>query len=104
LIELIVVITIISILAAIGTVSYDQSRDKARDAVRKGDLDSIKKTLANYYLDHRAYPPSIDIGTAKTYASDDVSESWIPELTPDYLDSLPKDPKQAGLNMVLCKH
>ena len=99
MIELIVVITIISILAAIGTVSYDQSRDKARDAVRKGDLDSIKKTLANYYLDHRAYPPSIDIGTAKTYASDDVSESWIPELTPDYLDSLPKDPKQAGLSI-----
>jgi prepilin-type N-terminal cleavage/methylation domain-containing protein len=51
LIELLVVIAIIGILSAIGLVSLNGAREKARDAKRKSDLSSMKAALALYYDD-----------------------------------------------------
>lgn len=45
LIELLVVITIIAILATIGTVVYFNAPRNARDAKRKADIESISKAL-----------------------------------------------------------
>lgn len=56
LIELIVVMVIIGILATIGAGNFRTTRDKARDARRKSDLETISKSLEAYYNDHREYP------------------------------------------------
>ncbi len=49
LLELLVVIGIISILLALGAISYSTAQKKSRDAKRKGDLKTIQNSLEQYY-------------------------------------------------------
>ena len=57
LLELLVVIAIISILVAIGTVSYSAAQTRARDARRRQDIEVIANALEQYNADNGgAYP------------------------------------------------
>lgn len=56
LLELLVVMAIIGILAAIGFGSYGTVQSKARDARRKSDLENVARALEMYYNDNKAYP------------------------------------------------
>lgn len=56
LIELIVITAIISTLASIVLVSYTQFRDRASNARRIAEVQSIKKALELYYISHLRYP------------------------------------------------
>lgn len=58
LIELLIVMVIIGILATIGLVNFSTARQKARDAKRKADLETVAKSLEAYANDHRGYPVS----------------------------------------------
>ncbi len=49
LLELLVVIGIISVLIAMGAVSYSTAQKKARDAKRKGDLRVFQNCYEQYY-------------------------------------------------------
>ena len=60
IVELLVVIVVIGILAAITIVSYTGISDKATAASIQSDLTSAKKQLNLYYVDHGSYPASID--------------------------------------------
>ncbi len=64
LIELLVVIAIISILTAIVTSNFTQSKAKARDAKRVSDLAQIALTLEMAFDRCNAYPSAILINTA----------------------------------------
>ncbi|TSC92526.1 MAG: putative General secretion pathway protein GspG, partial [Candidatus Berkelbacteria bacterium Licking1014_85] len=55
LVELLVVISIIGILAGVVTVSLSSARAKARDAIRKTDLQTIKTALEMYYDENGTY-------------------------------------------------
>jgi prepilin-type N-terminal cleavage/methylation domain-containing protein len=55
LLELLVVIAIIGVLAAVILASLDSARDKADDARRISDVDTIIKALALYASDHGDY-------------------------------------------------
>ncbi|MFH0952283.1 MAG: type II secretion system protein [Patescibacteria group bacterium] len=58
LIELLVVIAIIGILSAIGLVSLNGAREKARDAQRLNDLAQYRTAVQLYYDDNNfKYPP-----------------------------------------------
>jgi prepilin-type N-terminal cleavage/methylation domain-containing protein len=63
IVELLVVIVVIGILAAITIVSYTGLSSKATVASLQSDLSSAKKQLGLYYVDHSAYPDSIDNST-----------------------------------------
>ncbi len=67
LLEMLVVIGIISILVAIGTVSYSTAQKKARDAKRKGDLDAAQKMMEQCYATNTTnvyrYPAITTSGT-----------------------------------------
>jgi len=86
LIELLVVISLIGILVAIATFSFNNLRQKGRDGARKQDLNSLKTSLILYYQDNKTFP-----GNPGTYASDN-SNSWITGLTQTYIVKLPQDP------------
>jgi len=75
-----VVIFIIGILTAIILPNFVSSRERARDARRKGDLFEIKNALRLYYNDHQAYPDSLTFGT--NFSSDDAT----------YMQLVPNDP------------
>ena len=52
LLELLVVISIIGILMALGVVAYSTAQKKSRDAKRRGDMKSIQNGFEQYYADN----------------------------------------------------
>lgn len=60
LIEILVVITIISLLVTIGMVSYSQISKNSRDGKRKADLEQVRAALVLYRVDNGSYPASLD--------------------------------------------
>ena len=75
LIELMAVMMIIGILAAIAAPSYKRSTIRAREAVLLEDLYQMRQSIDAFYADNIKYPESLD------------------ELvTSRYLRAIPKDP------------
>ncbi len=112
LIELLVVISIIGLLSSVVMGSLNSARIKARDTVRKMDLDQLQNALALYYQDNGKYPSTgaYDGDYYNTYdtgemwfgvnpCSDDAkttsgSGGYIPDLAPKYIPVLPVDPSK----------
>lgn len=59
LIELMIVVSIIGILAAIGAPNYQWGIIKAREAVLLEDLYTMRSTIDQYYADQGKYPDSL---------------------------------------------
>lgn len=56
LIELLIVISVLALLASVGSVSYDSVRQYARDVKRVADMDSLQTALELFYQDQFTYP------------------------------------------------
>jgi len=74
LIELIVVVTIIGILAAVAIVNVRFAQRKAREAALKDNLYQLRKCIDNFYADKQRYPATLE------------------ELVPNYVRRIPPDP------------
>ncbi len=89
LVELLVVITIMSILTVITVSQFQTAKRKANDVARKGDLNALAKSLQMYYADYGSFPESehgmirvVDNGVEKTVTwggefSDNASTPYI---------------------------
>ncbi|HNG46017.1 MAG TPA: prepilin-type N-terminal cleavage/methylation domain-containing protein, partial [Elusimicrobiota bacterium] len=63
LIELMLVVAIIGLLAAIAIPKFANLVVKSREAAMKGQLGAIRSALSIYYSDNEGfYPPSIVVG------------------------------------------
>jgi general secretion pathway protein G len=85
LIELIIVIAIISILAAIAGANYQHSVWRAREAVLRNDLFTLRSSIDQYTLDKQKAPQALeDLATAgyiKTVPKDPITnaaDTWVP--------------------------
>lgn len=77
LIELMIAVSIIVILTAVGAANFQVVNKNARDGKRKSDLKLIQGALQQYYADNNYYPDNLNL-----------------LLSPRaYLKSLPQDPK-----------
>ncbi|MDD5466135.1 MAG: prepilin-type N-terminal cleavage/methylation domain-containing protein [Candidatus Omnitrophica bacterium] len=76
LLELLIVIAIIGILVAMGTVSYSTAQKRARDSKRQGDLKAIQNAFEQYYSKNNGNYPS----------SCSIDSTYLP-------GGIPKDPK-----------
>lgn len=74
LMELLIVVSLISILAAIGLAGYRSSVVSAREAVLKEDLYRLRDAIDQHYADKGEYPASLD---------DLVSAGYLRELPVD---------------------
>ncbi len=88
-IEILVSVTIIAVLIAIGVASYASVNRRARDAKRKSDLEQIRSALEQYRADNGQYP-------ATGWVVSTAGNSWLPGLVPTYMDAVPIDPKNVG--------
>ncbi len=60
LIELLIVVAIIGLLAAIAVPNFLQARIRAQIARVTGDLDAVTKAAYTFRLDHNHFPPATD--------------------------------------------
>ena len=61
IVELLIVIVVIAILAAIVIVAYTGIQSKARDTTRSYDIKQIQKSLAAFYAQNSYYPAVQDM-------------------------------------------
>ena len=67
LIELLIVISLISLLAAMGIVQYRNSVISARESVLRTDLFRMRDAIDQYYADKNQYPTSLDALVSEHY-------------------------------------
>lgn len=72
LVELLIVIVVIAILAAVTIVAYNGVQAKAQDSARVSDMTTIEKALELYYIDNGNYPNY----TNYTPGSTKINSSW----------------------------
>ncbi|RYD50381.1 MAG: prepilin-type N-terminal cleavage/methylation domain-containing protein [Sphingobacteriales bacterium] len=88
IVELLIVIVVIGILAAITIVAFNGIQDRAKFAQKRSDLTTIDKAVKMYYADNGNYPPIASGGyTYQRGASTD--NDFIPGLVPKYIAKLP---------------
>jgi prepilin-type N-terminal cleavage/methylation domain-containing protein len=79
LVELLVVISIISILAAVLVANLTGARERARDSKKIEELGSLKNALRMYYNDNQEYPAGSGI-TAFSGADLSEMEKYLPAV------------------------
>lgn len=96
LLELLVVMTIIGILAAIAVPALRDSPQRAREATLRGDLFTFRSVIDQYKGDKGNYPPTLEIlikdGYMRKIPLDPMTKAadWV--LTMEEEPSAPDDP------------
>ena len=101
IVELLIVVVVIAILAAITIVSYNGITTNARDSQRKNDIATITKALEMYYVDNGRFPASSGSSTINTSWSTTADTSWQTlknQLVPKYISALPVEPQNISGN------
>jgi len=100
LLELVVVMMIIGVLAAVLLVNFQAARTRSRDAARKADLRQIKSALQIYYNDYQQFPASSLAGEIDGCGASGTSTcAWGGSFTAggtQYMNSIPVDPINSG--------
>lgn len=94
IVELLVVIVVIGVLAAIAIVSYSGIQQQARDAQRKSAARTLQGALGMYHVDHGAYPNVCFDANGVTLNNTGTGQHCeaiylSPVLVPSYLSSIP---------------
>lgn len=89
LVELLVVITLVTLLSAAVYASYTRALTMGRDGRRRVDLASLRDALELYYFDYKSYPTPVSCNYPTYWC--DVSS--LGALVPTYIKVLPSDPK-----------
>jgi len=97
IVELLIVIVVIAILAAISIVAYNGIQQRARDAERQQELSTLQKALEMYQIDNGGYPRcgATAINTPPAFSAT-VATNCLEELVPNYLSAVPVDPIDSG--------
>jgi len=93
LVELMIVMTIIGLLAAIAIPSYIRSVQKAKEAVLKEDLHTLRMAIDSYTVDKEKAPQGLDdlvqAGYLKTLPVDPMTsrnDTWITSMSDTLTD------------------
>jgi len=81
IVELLIVIVIIGILAALVLNTFADSQKRARDTQRTTDISALATQLEVYYNDHGAYPQYAQMGTLA------LAKTAFPGISEDALDA-----------------
>jgi general secretion pathway protein G len=108
LLELLVVMTIIGILAAIAVPSLRDSPQRAREATLRADLFTFRSLIDQYKGDRGEFPPSLEIlvknGYMRKIPTDPMTKTadWV--LTMEEDPTPPEDPSQVPVPGIIDVH
>lgn len=88
LIELMIVVAIIGILAAIAIPRFASLIDKAREAGARGNLGALRSAIAIYYGDTKGYWP-VSLDTQKYTVGTSAADEKLPAFITRYLSRIP---------------
>jgi len=94
IVELLIVIVVIAILAAITIVAYNGIQQRARDSIRADDLTTIKKVLLLYQAVNGGVQKTTTYGGGGGWNLSS-SANWLTFLEPTY-GKMPRDPVNTG--------
>lgn len=94
LVELLVTISILSILMTIAIISYGNVQKNARDNKRKADLATIQSALEQYHADQGFYPASISF----------TANSPLTNGTKTYMSAIPIETQSGIAQYVYAKY
>lgn len=94
IVELLIVIVVIAILAAITIVAFNGIQKRGNDSQRKSDIAAIAKALELYYIDNGRYPAGSGSTTINASWSTTADASWqnLATALAPYAAKLPRDP------------
>ncbi len=79
LLELLVTISIIGILLAIGSASFSTAQKRGRDSRRQGDMKAVQKSLEQCYALDSEYPQTVTSGSALDCTSGSSTMNQVPD-------------------------
>ena len=86
IVELLIVIVVIAILAAITIVAYNGIQSRAKSAKVQQDIKSMQRLVELYKADNGSYPT-----TGNTWSfSSSSPDGFIPSIVPTFASSLPR--------------
>lgn len=100
IVELLIVVVIIAILAAITVVAYNGMRDKAQYALYRSDIETINKAILLFSTDNGFYPTN-GVPSAGSCVTNEPNGTgnFILGLAPTYIAKIPSTPNgTAGAN------
>ena len=90
LLELLVVISIIGILVALGAVAFSTAQKKGRDAKRRGDMKAMQNAFEQYYAVNSTYSATCSTMWTSTQSSGSFPDDPVPSK--DYFSSCATNP------------
>lgn len=107
LLEILVVVSIIGILAAVVTANLMGAKASARDAERQANIRDLKNAIELYKNKYGVYPDACNGPTGSGavkwsgqinsgFSCSDGSNNYIVDLAPEFISVLPVDPKLKG--------
>lgn len=93
LVEILVVVTIISLLASIAAVSYSRFVKQSRDARRKTDIEQIRAAIELYRNFNGAYPTPVPATSGMLFG---LATGTIIDGATTYMSRIPNDPMSSG--------
>ncbi len=85
IVELLIVIVVIAVLAAITVVAYNGTQMRARDSDRASDMKALASAIELYKVDNGNYPPcGLDNGGCNA--------TGLTSLLAPYMNTMPLDP------------
>jgi len=97
IVELLIVIVVIGILAAITVVAFNGVQERARFAKARSDITTLNKAIQLYYAENGSYPnTTAKAGCTSNWCGWDqaTGENFIPGLTPKYISVTPQMPSE----------
>jgi prepilin-type N-terminal cleavage/methylation domain-containing protein len=104
LIEVLLVVVIIAILAAIVLIAVNPGRQVAQsnNTQRRADIQSVLNAIGQYTVDNRGALPSAITTTATTIGSGAGEIDVCADLVPLYIAGMPFDPTGSGAHFTDC--
>lgn len=100
IVELLIVIVVIGILAAIVIVSFNGIQERARDTSLKSDIKNVRTIVENYAaFNNGVYPSTGSINTVRTDANcygGSAQADWVPSVPEKLPQSIPNTNKGRG--------